>query len=359
MLTRIAAILALAAMPGLCGDWSARLAAQYLDSRQKDWFAWPAANASGVACVSCHTGVPYLLARPALRRALGEAAPTLYEAVLLDGLRATVVKTDAKDLFRDVKGPLADQVFGAQAVLTALLLAMDDAQRGGSLTPEGEKAFERMWSLQIRDGKAKGAWHWSDFDLDPWETAESAYYGAALAALATGVAPAHYQSRPEIRENVAALTAYLENARSTQPLHNQLILLWASLKLSGLLPAPDRNSVLDEVWRKQQADGGWALESLGPWRKHPEAPPAMGSNSYATGLVAFTLQQAGVRRSDSRLSRALAWLQAHQDAQSGYWTADSLNKRYDAGSMPALFMRDAATGFASLALVDGEQRAKK
>jgi len=354
MLRRIAALLALAATPALCGDWSARLAAQYLDSRQKDWFAWPAANASGVPCVSCHTGVPYLLARPVLRQALGETAPTLYEAVLLDGLRATVIKTNAKDLFRDVKGPLADQVFGAQAILTALLLALDDAQRGGGLTPEAEKAFERMWSLQIRDGKAKGGWHWSDFDLDPWETPESAYYGAALAALATGVAPAHYQARPEIRENVEALTAYLRAAQSTQPLHNQLILLWASLQLSGLLPEPDRNAVVNEVWRKQQADGGWTLESLGPWRKHPEAPPATGSNSYATGLAAFTLEQAGVRRSDARMSRALAWLEAHQDPQSGYWAAESMNKPHDAGSMPAQFMRDAATGFASLALLQGK-----
>jgi len=354
MWRRIAAILALTAAPALCGDWNARLAAQYLDSRQKDWFAWPPASASGVVCVSCHTGVPYLLARPALRQALGETAPTLYEAVLLDGLRATVVKTDAKDLFRDVKGPLADQVFGAQAILSALMLAMDDAQRG-SLTPEAEKALDRMWSLQIRDGKAKGAWHWSDFDLDPWETAEAAYYGAALAALATGVAPAHYQSRPEIRGNVAALTAYLRGEQSTQPLHNQLILLWASLKLSGLLPEADRNTLLDEVWRKQQADGGWTLESLGPWRKHPEAPPAAGSNSYATGLATFTLEQAGARRSDARMSRALAWLAAHQDAQSGSWAADSMNHRHEAGSIPAGFMRDAATGFASLALLQANK----
>src|ERR1700756_5778590 len=104
-------MLVLVAMPAFCGDWNPRLAAQYLDSRQKQWFAWPPATASGVPCVSCHTGLPYLLARPALRQALGETVPTLYESVLLDGLRATVVKTDAKDLFQGVKGHLADQVF--------------------------------------------------------------------------------------------------------------------------------------------------------------------------------------------------------------------------------------------------------
>jgi hypothetical protein len=133
-----AAVLIFATMPALCADWNPRLAAQYLDSRQKQWFAWPPAAASGVTCVSCHTGLPYLLARPALRLALGETEPTLYEAVLLDGLRATIVKTEAKDLFPGVQGRLADQVYGAQVVLSTLLLAFDDAPRG-RLTPETEK----------------------------------------------------------------------------------------------------------------------------------------------------------------------------------------------------------------------------
>ncbi|MCU1276292.1 MAG: hypothetical protein JWO48_3723 [Bryobacterales bacterium] len=350
--------MALAAIPGFAADWNPRLAAQYLDSRQKEWIAWPPAMASGVACVSCHTGLPYLLARPALRRTLGETTPTLYEAVLLDGLRATVIKTDAKDLFRGVKGLLADQVYGAQAVLSTLLLAIDDGQRG-SLSPEAERAFERMWSLQIRDGSAKGGWLWSDFDLDPWETPDSAFYGAALAALATGAAPAHYQSRREIQDNVAALGSYLRTVQKTQPLHHRLILLWASTKLRDLLPDAERQAILDEVWRKQQADGGWTIESLGAWKKRAEAPAANGSNSYATGLVAFTVQQAGVSRSDSRMSRALGWLRAHQDQQTGYWTAESMNKPHQAGTMPALFMSDAATGYATLALLGGEQAGRK
>jgi squalene-hopene/tetraprenyl-beta-curcumene cyclase len=346
------------AMPAFCGDWNPRLAAQYLDSRQKQWFAWPPAGASGVPCVSCHTGLPYLLARPALRQALGETGPTLYEAVLLDGLRATIVKTEAKDLFPGVKGRLADQVYGAQVVLSTLLLAFDDAPRG-SLTPEGEKAFERMWSTQIREGRAKGSWNWSDFNLDPWETPNASFYGAALAALATGIAPANYQARPQIRENVAELVSYLRNAQQGQPLHNRLILLWASAKLYHVLAPAERQVILEDVWRKQQADGGWTLEALGPWRAHPDAPPASGSNSYATGLVAFTLEQAGVHRSDAPMSRALAWLEAHQDRQSGSWAAESMNRRHEAGSMPAQFMSDAATSYATLALLPGEQTTKK
>jgi squalene-hopene/tetraprenyl-beta-curcumene cyclase len=358
MLRGFAAVVALAAIPGCAADWNPRLAAQYLDSRQKEWIAWPPAMASGVACVSCHTGMPYLLARPVLRRTLGERVPTLYEAVLLDGLRATVIKTDAKDLFHGVKGLLADQVFGAQAVLSTLLLAIDDAQRG-SLSPEADRAFERMWSLQIHDGSAKGGWLWSDFDLDPWETSDSAFYGAALAALATGAAPANYQSRPEIQDNVAALRSYLRTFQNTQPLHHRLIVLWAATKLRDLLPDAERQAILEEVWGKQQADGGWTLESLGAWKRHAEAPPANGSNSYATGLVAFTVQQAGVLRSDTRVSRALSWLRAHQNQEAGSWSAESMNKPHQAGTMPALFMSDAATGYAALALVGGDPASKR
>jgi hypothetical protein len=125
--------------------------------------------------------------------------------------------------------------------------------------------------------------------------------------------------------------------------------------LHNLLPESERQSIVDEVLRKQEPDGGWALASLGAWKKRPGAPPATGSSSYATGLVAYTLQQAGVRPSEPSVVRALDWLRAHQDRQSGSWAAESMNHRYEEGSMPALFMRDAATGFAAAALLSGGQ----
>src|SRR5271156_6660590 len=100
MSIRLAFLLALAVAPAFCADWSPQLAEQYMDSRQREWIAWPAAMHSGVACVSCHTGLPYLLSRPALRQALNEkTGPTLYEGVLVASMRSTVIRTDANDLF--------------------------------------------------------------------------------------------------------------------------------------------------------------------------------------------------------------------------------------------------------------------
>ncbi len=361
MSTRLTALIALLVAPAFCEDWNARRAAQYMDSRQKEWVAFPIATRSGAVCVSCHSGLPYLLSRPALRQTLREnTGPTLYEGLLVSSMRATVFRTDGNDLLPGIKGHLADQVYGAQVVLAALVLAMDDARRG-KLSQEGEKAFDRMWSLQVKTGPDKGAWLWSDFDLDPWETKDSAFYGAALAALATGVAPAEYQSRPEIRENVAALTTYLREGQTMQPLHNRLYLLWASSKVPGLLPAADKQSILDELWRKQEADGGWTIAALGQWKTRDSAPVTAGSNSYATALAAFAIGQAGIQRTHPGLAKALAWLKTHQDREGGYWAAESMNHKHAAGTVPEKFMSDAATGYAIAALLasgdDAVQRA--
>src|SRR5882672_3600450 len=126
MLSRLVAVAAVSVLPGYCGDWSPRLAADYLDSRQKEWFAWPAAKSSGGPCVSCHTGITYLLVRPALRRALGESTPTSYERGLLEGLRARVEKKSAAELSPSAKEPFASQKLGVEAVFSALFLALQD-----------------------------------------------------------------------------------------------------------------------------------------------------------------------------------------------------------------------------------------
>jgi hypothetical protein len=72
-------------------------------------------------------------------------------------------------------------------------------------------------------------------------------------------------------------------------------------------------------------------------------------------VVAFAVEQAGAGRSEASLARGLAWLRAHQDPESGRWSAESMNHPHDSGSMPALFMSDAATGYATAALLAAER----
>jgi squalene-hopene/tetraprenyl-beta-curcumene cyclase len=336
-----------AALPAFGADWNPRLAAGYLDARQKEWFAWAPAKASGGPCVSCHTQVTYLLARPGLRRALGEDRPTQYETGLLDALRARVPIRDAKEVLPAFKRePAASQALGVESIHAALFLAAN------GWNADAQAAFDRMWSVQIREGQSAGAWEWFSLNLDPWEMPESRFYGASLAAMAIGYTPADYRKQPEIRERVTALVEYLRRELPSQPLHNRLTLLWASKGLPEVLPAAARKSIIEEAWSKQQTDGGWTLESLGPFTPHQAAPPSAGSNSYATALVAFVLRRAGVDGGDPKLKRALDWLRAHQDAASGSWAADSMNKRFEAESMQIRFMRDAATAFASMALLE-------
>src|SRR5258708_3527419 len=73
--------------------WKPDEAGKYLDERETDWFAY--AN-----CVSCHTGLPYALARPALRKVAGAETPTEQETKLLAQIRLRVAnwkKLDSKE----------------------------------------------------------------------------------------------------------------------------------------------------------------------------------------------------------------------------------------------------------------------
>src|SRR5262249_37717924 len=64
-------------------SWNPKAAAAYLDQRERWWMGWQsAAREHGTFCISCHTSVPYALARPALRDKLGEKRPTEVEQAL-------------------------------------------------------------------------------------------------------------------------------------------------------------------------------------------------------------------------------------------------------------------------------------
>jgi len=169
-------------------DKSAKVAAaKYLDEREVWWQEWPHAQKDhGTVCVSCHTQVPYALARPALRGALGEQAVSAPERAMLDSILTRVkLGNEAATFYTDAEhGPgKTHEARNAESVNNALILASYDAETG-HLQETTRKAFEEMWAGQEQSGPKAGAWIWQNFHFSPWEAPESEYYGAAQAAVA-------------------------------------------------------------------------------------------------------------------------------------------------------------------------------
>ena len=333
------------------GGFDAKAAAAYLDARATAWSTWPNAQRDrGTFCISCHTTLPYALARPALGALLGERQPQTAESKILDNLLMRArnwreVEPFYPDQTRGI--PKTSESRAIEAVMNALVLSRRDA-RTGTLSDDTRTALDVMWSLQMKTGPNNGAWTWLNFNLEPWESPTSPYFGAALAAIAVGSAPGGYAASPANADRVAALRGYFARQHATVSLHHQLMGLWAAGTVRDLLTAAQKDATVNAIFAAQQADGGWSTSSLGAYQRVDKTTNDTGSDGYATALACLALQAAGVR--DPKLAQGLDWLRRHQDRATGRWTATSLNKQRDPDSEPGKFMADAATAYAVLAL---------
>ena len=361
-------------------SWDQKAAAAYLDQRAGWWMGWPrAARDHETFCVSCHTAVPYAMSRPALRAALAEQGPSANERKLLDNVRKRVrLWTEVAPFYTDADRGVYKSVEsrGTESVLNALILASNDrsnaattdesgargndtrkAGERGHLSDDTRRAFENMWAEQQTTGDKKGAWLWLRFKNEPWEADDSDYYGAALAAIAVGTATENYRRRPEIQKNLKMLREYLNREYAAETLSNRVMLLWAAARLPELLDPERQKALINEALGKQQADGGWSLASMaGDWKRHDGTPQEALSDGYATGLIAFALEQAGIPRENTQLKQGLVWLANHQNKTDGFWLAYSLNNNEEHHISPdtARFMKDAATAYAVLALSESK-----
>ena len=346
-------------------SWVPKAAAAYLDNRVSWWMEWNgAARDHGTFCISCHTALPYALARPALRPALAEQGLSPNELKILDNVIKRVRLWDQIGPYYSEAGynARATESRGTEAVLNALILTSHDSE-SGSLSADTRSALGNMWESQQTSGERAGAWPWLQFDQEPWEANDSAYYGACLAAMAAGLAPGNYAEGPEAQNGLKLLVDYLHRESAAQSTINRVYLLWASTKLPGLLSREQQNAIIQEVLSRQQADGGWRLASIAwrwkgwsvksllkMWLLGDGTPLAHRSDGMATGLVTFVLEEAGVPGDNIQLQRGLSWLMSHQNTAEGFWPAWSINRRKSLTSNTGRFMSDAATAYAVLAL---------
>ena len=225
-----------------------------------------------------------------------------------------------------------------------------------------------MWETQRADGR----WDWLEFGLEPWETTEAAYQGATFAAFAAGTAPGPHDG--VATAGIERLRAYLSTNYQAQHLYNRTWALLASTRVKRVVTDAQRDALVADLTRAQRDDGGWSIQAMGPWKWSKTAPPVKSpgdldtslltqSDGYATGLVVYTLKQAGVPTSHAAIRKGLRWLETNQrafpvpDVPGRGWHAHSLNYDREHGGEKGepwrrLFMSDTATAFAILALAD-------
>lgn len=298
--------------------WSAAKAAEYLDGVGVNW-------TRDRQCVTCHTNMPYLFARPLLKDA-------------------------PDDGWKEVRKFLEDDVTSwsnggkpkgdAYVVATAAALAVSDARTTGKLHPATKAALDRMWTVQRKGGD----WNWLKCEWPPLEHDD--YYGAVLAAVAVAEAPGKYAETDKAKAGIKSLQAYFAKTPSPD-LHHSAWLLWAAAKVDGLMTAGQKKDAVAELKKAQHKDGGWCLPSLGKYNRRDEKKtpndPAADSDGYATGLAVFALRQSGVSADDPAVSAGVKWLTANQ-RESGRWYTRSLNND------KAHYITNAGTALAVMAL---------
>jgi squalene-hopene/tetraprenyl-beta-curcumene cyclase len=298
---------------------SLKQSAEYLDGVAVEW-------TRKRNCGSCHTNIPYLMARPALKEFV---SPALGEVRAFFEHR--VAHWDDPE-----KG--AKPRWDAEVVSTAEALAINDAVTTGRLHSLTRRALDRMWTLQTKDG----GWDWLKCGWPPYEHDD--YYGAIVAALAAGYAPEGYAQGASSRQGIERLRMYFR-INPPADLHHQTMLLWAATRLAGVMDREKREATIRTIQALQRSDGGWCLPAIGGWKRRDGSPndPNSPSDGYATGMLVFVLREAGVPATDPAIARAIAWLKANQRV-SGRWFTRSLNDDKDH------FIADAGTAFAVMAL---------
>lgn len=275
-------------------EFSLDAAVRFLDAAALTWN-------NDYKCFACHSDHAYLFSRPTVS----------WKNPVHDLLRRRL--EDAAE------HPRENEYASAEAVLTASVLAQNDALTTGKLHPSTRKALDRMWSKQ----RADGGFDWMKYDQPPAEIDD--HYGVTMAAIGVGAAPDRYQDTPAAKAGLAGIRKYFKDNPPAN-LHHRAMLLLASLNVDGIATAKQREQVIQEFTALQKPDGGWGLATFADWqRSDGKQQDTVSSDGYGTGFAVFVLRRASVPAADPRIRKGIAWLKSNQRV-SGRWFTRSLWK---------------------------------
>ncbi|WP_417744096.1 prenyltransferase/squalene oxidase repeat-containing protein [Rosistilla oblonga] len=304
----------------MAAEFSAKQAAIYMDRAALTW-------QKEKNCVTCHTNMPYMFARPALA------------SVQKDSGEVRQFFEEYRTVRWKEKGPNVNN--GFWPIVVAAGLTFNDLQTTGHLSPVARDVLDILWTVQREDG----GWAWPDCDYAPMEIDD--HYGATVAALAIGIAPDGYSQTEQAVAGLEKLRGYFENS-PPKSLHHRAMLAWCSVRIDGIVSDDERATTLEQLLGNQLPDGGWSTSGfLTDWKDllHPDAPPldTETSDSYGTGLVIVISRELGVPADDPRLQRGIEWLLTNQRESGKWFTRSPVN---DAGNL----ISNTGTALAVLAL---------
>jgi squalene-hopene/tetraprenyl-beta-curcumene cyclase len=279
-------------------DFSPTLAAKYLDIASLNW-------QKDRNCVTCHTNMAFLMARPALETTTASSGEVrkFFEQYIQQRWESDSKKPKQGDY---------------RTIVVATGLVFNDLQTNGKLSTVSHQSLRLMWETQRDDG----GWDWAKCGWAPMEIDD--HYGVTLAALTSSLAYTSNAKDEDTQSGIDKIITYLK-ATPAPSLHHRIMLLWASRRLEGILTKDQQETIMQELSSSQLPDGGWSTAKLladwSDFKRKDNTPPILNqSDAYATGLSLVVLREFGHSSDSPIVAKALKWLNHHQDSDGKWYT---------------------------------------
>ncbi len=157
-----------------------------LDARMDAWWANAKTletDGGETRCLSCHTALPHVWARQALRHARTTTQPAPHERRVIEQVSRRIGYHAGDQPYYDHTDAKKIESRGVEAVVNAVALT---GLEGDAVTEDGKPLVTAAMARLREAQRSDGAWDWLDFGLEPYEAPDAVFHGATLAAIAAG-----------------------------------------------------------------------------------------------------------------------------------------------------------------------------